>query len=97
MNRISTFRLNRLLVLALLATLTSCASVRAQGDPLPSWNDGPAKQAIVEFVKTTTDGASPKFVPVAERIATFDQDGTLCFEHPSPETRVGNEGSLKWP
>jgi hypothetical protein len=60
MNRISTFRLNRLLVLALLATLTACANVRAQGDPLPSWNDGPAKQAIVEFVKTTTDGGEPE-------------------------------------
>jgi hypothetical protein len=48
----------------------------AQTDPLPSWNDGAAKQAIVEFVKTTTDKASPKFVPPAERIAAFDQDGS---------------------
>ena len=54
----------------------------AQTDPLPSWNDGPAKQAIVEFVKATTTQASPKFVPPAERIATFDQDGTLWVEHP---------------
>jgi phosphoglycolate phosphatase-like HAD superfamily hydrolase len=54
----------------------------AQTDPLPSWNDGAAKQAIVEFVKTTTDKASPKFVPPAERIAAFDQDGTLWVEHP---------------
>jgi len=52
------------------------------GDPLPSWNDGPAKQAIVAFVKVTTDKASPRFVPPAERIATFDQDGTLWVEHP---------------
>jgi len=52
------------------------------GDPLPSWNDGPAKQAIVAFVKATTDKASPRFVPPAERIATFDQDGTLWVEHP---------------
>jgi len=52
------------------------------GDPLPSWNDGPAKQAIVAFVKVTTDKASPQFVPKAERIATFDQDGTLWVEHP---------------
>ena len=51
-------------------------------DPLPSWNDGPAKQAIVNFVQATTDAASPKFVPPAERIATFDQDGTLWVEHP---------------
>ncbi len=53
-----------------------------QTDPLPSWNDGPAKQAIVDFVQATTDQASPKFVPPAERIATFDQDGTLWVEHP---------------
>jgi phosphoglycolate phosphatase-like HAD superfamily hydrolase len=51
-------------------------------DPLPSWNEGPAKQAIVEFVRTTTDKASPKFVPPEERIATFDQDGTLWVEQP---------------
>jgi len=54
----------------------------AQTDPLPSWNDGPAKKAIVEFVKTTTDKASPKFVPPEARIAAFDQDGTTWVEHP---------------
>ncbi len=51
-------------------------------DPLPSWNDGPAKSAIMNFVKVTTDAASPQFVPPAERIATFDQDGTLWVEQP---------------
>ncbi|HZD30255.1 MAG TPA: haloacid dehalogenase-like hydrolase, partial [Candidatus Angelobacter sp.] len=51
-------------------------------DPLPSWNDGPAKQAILDFVKTTTDKGSPKFVPPEERIATFDQDGTTWVEQP---------------
>ncbi len=51
-------------------------------DPLASWNDGPAKQAIVEFVKATTTQGSPQFVPPEERIATFDQDGTLWVEHP---------------
>jgi phosphoglycolate phosphatase-like HAD superfamily hydrolase len=51
-------------------------------DPLPSWNDGPAKRAIFEFVRTTTDRASPKYVPPAERIATFDNDGTLWVEQP---------------
>jgi phosphoglycolate phosphatase-like HAD superfamily hydrolase len=51
-------------------------------DPLPSWNDGPAKKAISEFVRLTTDKASPKFVPPEQRIATFDQDGTLWVEHP---------------
>jgi phosphoglycolate phosphatase-like HAD superfamily hydrolase len=51
-------------------------------DPLASWNDGAAKQAIVQFVKTTTTQGSPQFVPPEERIATFDQDGTLWVEHP---------------
>ncbi len=49
---------------------------------LPSWNSGPARQAIIEFVQATTDKASPKFVPPEDRIATFDQDGTLWVEHP---------------
>ena len=52
------------------------------GAPLPSWNDGPAKQAILDFVRATTDRASPKFVPPEDRIATFDQDGTLWVEQP---------------
>jgi len=51
-------------------------------DPLPSWNDGPAKKAIIEFVKATTDKASPKYVPPAARIAAFDQDGTTWMEQP---------------
>jgi phosphoglycolate phosphatase-like HAD superfamily hydrolase len=59
----------------------AAGSVHAE-DPLPSWNDGPAKKAIVEFVQTTTTQGSPKFVPPTERIATFDQDGTLWVEHP---------------
>jgi hypothetical protein len=54
----------------------------AQSDPLPSWNDGAAKSAINEFVHATTDQLSAKFVPPEERIATFDQDGTLWVEHP---------------
>lgn len=58
-------------------------SMSAQAaDPLPSWNDGAAKQAIISFVKDTTTKASPKFVPQPERIATFDQDGTLWVEQP---------------
>src|SRR5512141_1812377 len=51
-------------------------------DPLPSWNDGAAKKAIVEFVQATTTQGGPKFVPPADRTATFDQDGTLWVEHP---------------
>jgi hypothetical protein len=55
---------------------------QAQGDPLPSWNDGPAKAAIVAFVRDTTEKSSPKYVEPADRIATLDQDGTLWTEHP---------------
>jgi phosphoglycolate phosphatase-like HAD superfamily hydrolase len=76
-------RINRRAFLATLcATWCFATAAQAQTDPLPSWNDGPAKQAIVNFVRTTTDQASPQFVPPAERIATFDQDGTLWVEHP---------------
>jgi len=57
-------------------------AARAQRDALPSWNDGPAKQAIMEFVRKTTDESSQTFVPREERVATFDQDGTLWVEHP---------------
>ena len=49
---------------------------------MPSWNDGPAKQAIMDFVRDTTETGGAKFVPAEERIATFDQDGTLWVEHP---------------
>jgi phosphoglycolate phosphatase-like HAD superfamily hydrolase len=66
----------------LCAVLLASAAAYAQSDPLPSWNDGPAKQAIVAFVQATTDQASPTFVPLEARIATFDQDGTLWVEHP---------------
>jgi phosphoglycolate phosphatase-like HAD superfamily hydrolase len=51
-------------------------------DPLPSWNNGPAKRAIVSFVKDTTEKSNPKYVEPKDRIATFDQDGTLWTEHP---------------
>ena len=71
----------RLIVFTTLAVLALALSVQA-ADLLPSWNDGPAKKAIIEFVQATTDKASPKFVPPEERIATFDQDGTLWVEHP---------------
>jgi phosphoserine phosphatase len=54
----------------------------AQSDPLPSWADGPVKQAIIELVKTTTDKAGPNFVPPEARVATFDQDGTTWVSHP---------------
>jgi hypothetical protein len=53
-------------------------------DPLPSWNEGPAKQSIIAFVTKVTTPGSPDFAPAAERIATFDNDGTLWCEQPLP-------------
>jgi len=70
------------LVFGLGALLAGSLPALAQTDPLPSWNDGAAKQAIVTFVKDTTAKGGPKFVPPAERVATFDQDGTLWVEQP---------------
>src|SRR6516165_10060099 len=71
----------RLIALTALVVLARTAAARAD-DPLPSWNDEPAKKAIVEFVGKVTKEGSPEFVPVAERIATFDNDGTLWAEQP---------------
>jgi len=65
----------------LLAVVCNVSAVRAK-DPLPSWNDGAAKQSIISFVNRVTAEGSPDFVPVAERIATFDNDGTLWSEQP---------------
>jgi phosphoglycolate phosphatase-like HAD superfamily hydrolase len=72
----------RIASLALSLLLLRSLHAHAQTDPLPSWNDGPAKQAILAFVRATTDQSSPKFAPPEARIATFDQDGTLWVEHP---------------
>jgi phosphoglycolate phosphatase-like HAD superfamily hydrolase len=60
------------------------ASPRAAqtGDPLPCWNDGPRRQAILDFVAAATDEHSGDFVPIADRIATFDLDGTVWVEQP---------------
>jgi phosphoglycolate phosphatase-like HAD superfamily hydrolase len=58
------------------------AGGQGQGDPLASWNDGAAKDAVVRFVRGTTERSSPKYVEPGDRIATFDQDGTLWTEHP---------------
>jgi len=82
------FGINRRVVLSATALiplpLLHIPSALAQeaNSQLASWNDGPAKQTIIEFVRVTTDQANPKFVPPEERIATFDQDGTLWVEHP---------------
>lgn len=72
----------RRIALLLCAVSLPALAARAQMDPLPSWNDGPAKQAIVTFVKDTTTPGGPRFVPEGERVATFDQDGTLWVEKP---------------
>jgi phosphoglycolate phosphatase-like HAD superfamily hydrolase len=69
-------RLQTFICLALVA-----APVKA-ADPLPSWNDVASKKAIIEFVTRVTKEGGPNFVPAAERIATFDNDGTLWCEHP---------------
>ena len=74
-------------LLAVLVVLTSWLPASAQTtaistDPLSSWNDGKAKQAILDFVRNTTDAASTSYVLPEDRIATFDQDGTLWVEHP---------------
>ncbi len=58
------------------------ASISLAADPLPSWNDSSPKQAIIAFVEKVTREGSPDFVPVPERIATFDNDGTLWCEQP---------------
>jgi phosphoglycolate phosphatase-like HAD superfamily hydrolase len=64
------------------ALLSTSAQAQTTSAALASWNDGPAKQAILDFVRATTDQSSQKFVPPEDRIATFDQDGTLWVEHP---------------
>lgn len=77
-----TRRVLLLIFAAMTAGLAATHSV-AQTDPLPSWNDGNAKSAIVEFVKRVTTEGGPDFVPIEERIATFDNDGTLWTEQPN--------------
>ncbi|MFO1108048.1 MAG: HAD family hydrolase [Bradyrhizobium sp.] len=70
--------------LAVLAAACCYAFVaQAQSDPLPSWNDGPAKQSITDFVTRVTTQGGADFVKPAERIATFDNDGTLWSEQPA--------------
>ena len=64
--------------------LLAAAQTATASDPLPSWNEGPAKQAVVDFVNAVTRSDSPDFVPVLQRIATFDNDGTLWCEQPLP-------------
>jgi phosphoserine phosphatase len=67
-----------------LLAVVLLANTAIAADPLPSWNDTAAKKAIIAFVVKVTESGSPDFVPVAERIATFDNDGTLWCEQPAP-------------
>ncbi len=74
-------KLDRRSKLSLLFVFVFCSAASAQ-DPLPSWNDGKTKQAILRFVSSVTTKGSDRFVPAAERIAVFDNDGTLWSEQP---------------
>jgi hypothetical protein len=86
--------MRRLLVLLIVVAMPACsrpssppaasAAATASVDALASWNDGAARRAIVAFVDRVTKAGGPDFVPVSERIATFDNDGTLWAEKPVP-------------
>jgi len=67
---------------ALVALLLVVPASAQEADPLPSWNDGPTKEAIVAFVEKVTDEGGADYVPPADRIATFDNDGNLWAEKP---------------
>jgi hypothetical protein len=79
------YSLDRRTLLGAVLVATAGAAVRpahGQTDPLPSWNDGTTKTAIIDFVRRVTAQGGPDFVPPAERITTFDNDGTLWCEQP---------------
>ena len=71
-------------VAALVLLLSFAATAVYAADPLPSWHDGQSKRAIISFVEKVASPGSPDFVPVSQRIATFDNDGTLWCEQPVP-------------
>ena len=75
-------RLGVVVCLALLLPLIVARTAHAQTDPLPSWNEGEVKQAIVKFVQAVTSRDSAEYVAPEARIATFDNDGTLWSEQP---------------
>ncbi len=68
--------------LSLASVFDSAVGDESKGESLPSWNDGLAKKAILDFVARTTKEGSPDFVRPEDRIATFDNDGTLWAEQP---------------
>src|SRR5215471_2805605 len=71
-----------LLIIDLTAWGLTPAAATAATDPLPSWNDGPSKQAIVDYVTRVTKEGGPDYVGPKDRLATFDNDGTLWIEQP---------------
>src|SRR5437773_4433050 len=75
-------RTPNLLAVALVGALILTTTIAHAQGPLPSWNDGPTKQSIMDFVAKGTKEGSPDFVRPEERIATFDNDGTLWCEQP---------------
>jgi phosphoglycolate phosphatase-like HAD superfamily hydrolase len=76
-------RFTSVLILAIcFLAIPSVPRLAAQSDPLPSWNDTVSKRAILDFVHRTTTTGSPEFIPIEQRITTFDNDGTLWVEQP---------------
>src|SRR3990170_4509737 len=75
-------KFNWTVIAAAIFWIAAVGLALAQSDPLPSWNDGAAKKTITDFVARVTREGGPDFVPPAERIATFDNDGTLWAEQP---------------
>jgi phosphoserine phosphatase len=71
------------LMIRTISLLLLSLSAAYASDPLPSWRNGPAKQSIISFINKTTQTGSPDFVPIEERIAVFDNDGTLWSEQPN--------------
>ena len=85
MRGILTSKIRQTFFVALLACAFAVVpqfEARAQSDPLPSWNEGAVKKSITDFVARVTTQSGADFVPVEQRIATFDNDGTLWCEQP---------------
>jgi phosphoserine phosphatase len=80
----TTTRNRILMAIAPICSLAFATTAARAADPLPSWNDGPTKQSLITFVEKVTKEGAPDFVPVPERIAVFDNDGTLWCEKPMP-------------
>jgi len=85
MNTKSPILVRTIFLFLLLLLLGACAAQRPEPatDPMPSWNDGPVKQSILSFVGDVTEASGGDFIPVEDRIAVFDNDGTLWSEKPT--------------